>query len=194
MSNTLKRFCCLLMMAVSPVIAAQGEDSRPNIVFIMSDDHAVRAVSAYGNSLMATPNIDRIASRGMRFDRAYVGNAICGPSRATMMTGLHSHGNGFYSNEWSGPFDGEQQTLSTLLQASGYATAVVGKWHLYSDPVGFDYWDVINNAMEQGTYYNPHFRSPAGVEEATGYVAELVTDKAIDWLAQARDSLSLIHI
>ncbi len=161
-----------------------GAAERPNIVFIFSDDHAVSAVSAYGNSLVETPNIDRIAAGGMRFDRAYVGNAICGPSRATLLTGMHSHANGFYSNEWSGPFDGEQQTLSSLLQASGYQTAVIGKWHLYSDPVGFDHWEVIDNAFEQGTYYNPAFRSPAGVEESTGYVAELVTDKAIAWLEQ----------
>jgi arylsulfatase A-like enzyme len=81
-----------------------GAAERPNIVFILSDDHAVRAVSAYGNSVVQTPNIDRIAAGGMRFDRAYVGNAICGPSRATLLTGLHSHANGFYSNEWSGSF------------------------------------------------------------------------------------------
>jgi arylsulfatase A-like enzyme len=159
---------------------------RPNIVFIFSDDHAVSAVSAYGSSLVETPSIDRIAAGGVRFDRAYVGNAICGPSRATLLTGLHSHANGFYSNEWSGPFNGEQQTLSSLLQGAGYQTAVIGKWHLYSDPVGFDHWDVIDNVFEQGTYYNPAFRSPAGVEETTGYVADLVTEKSIAWLEHAK--------
>ncbi|MDG1944025.1 MAG: sulfatase [Halioglobus sp.] len=160
---------------------------RPNIVFIFSDDHAVSAVSAYGSSLVETPSIDRIAAGGVRFDRAYVGNAICGPSRATLLTGLHSHANGFYSNEWSGPFNGEQQTLSSLLQGAGYQTAVIGKWHLYSDPVGFDHWDVIDNVFEQGTYYNPAFRSPAGVEETTGYVADLVTEKSIAWLEHAKN-------
>ncbi len=174
----------LALLAGAHSVAAE----RPNIVFIMSDDHAVKAVSAYGNAIMQTPNIDRLAQEGMRFDRAYVGNAICGPSRATMLTGMHSHGNGFYSNEWSGPFDGSQQTLPKLLKAGGYQTAVVGKWHLYSDPVGFDHWEVITNAFEQGTYFNPHFRSAAGVEETTGYVADLVTDKAINWLEEARGS------
>lgn len=161
---------------------------RPNIVFILSDDHAVRAVSAYAGAIMQTPNIDRIAASGMRFDRAYVGNAICGPSRATLLTGLHSHANGFYNNEWSGPFDGAQQTFPKVLQAAGYQTGLIGKWHLYSDPTGFDHWEIIDNVMQQGTYYNPTFRSAAGVEETTGYVADIVTDKAIAWMDRARQS------
>jgi len=176
----------VLLACVISGLAVAAE--RPNIVFIFSDDHSTRAVSAYGNSLVETPNIDRIAANGVRFDRAYVGNAICGPSRATLLTGLHSHANGFYSNEWSGDFNGNQQTLPRLLQAAGYQTAVIGKWHLYSDPVGFDHWEVIDNVFEQGTYYNPSFRSPAGVEESVGYVADLVTDKSLAWLDRASES------
>ena len=182
----------LLMLASGTASAA----TRPNIVFIMSDDHAVRAVSAYDASLLQTPNIDRIADAGMRFDRAYVGNSICGPSRATALTGLHSHGNGFYSNEWSGPFDGRQQTFPALLREAGYHTAVIGKWHLYSDPIGFDQWQVIDNLAEQGTYYNPVFRSPEGEEATSGYVADIITDKSIAWLesvAQSDRPFMLIH-
>lgn len=174
----------LCAMLMSSIVCASASE-RPNIVFIMSDDHATRAVSAYDDGLVQTPNIDRIAKKGIRFNHAYVGNAICGPSRATMMTGLHSHANGFYSNEWGGGFDGTQQTLPRLLQANGYQTAVIGKWHLYSDPVGFDHWEVIDNMFEQGSYYNPAFRSPAGIEETTGYVADIVTEKATTWLEKA---------
>ena len=147
---SMPRFRCgvAAWLLALPMIGLASE--RPNILFIMSDDHATKAVSAYDDSLMQTPNIDRIADNGIRFDRAYVGNAICGPSRATMLTGKHSHGNGFYSNEWSGAFDGKQQTFPRLLQGAGYQTAVIGKWHLYSDPVGFDHWEVIHNNFEQG--------------------------------------------
>lgn len=184
--KTISSFIVALYVVVfMPNSVAEG---RPNIIFIMSDDHATRAVSAYGDALVATPNIDRIATNGLRFDRAYVANALCGPSRATTLTGLHSHGNGFYSNEWSPDFDGNQQTFPRLLQAAGYQTAVIGKWHLYSDPVGFDHWDVVHNVFEQGTYYNPEFRSAAGIEQTTGYISEVVTDKTIDWLDTVSES------
>ena len=112
----------------------------PNIVFIFSDDHAYSAISAYGDSrkLIQTPNIDRLAREGMIFNRAMVPNSICGPSRACVLTGKYSHSNGFYDNN-RGRFDGSQQTMPKLLHAAGYQTAVIGKWHLVSDPTGFDY-------------------------------------------------------
>ncbi|HVL12083.1 MAG TPA: sulfatase-like hydrolase/transferase, partial [Gemmata sp.] len=126
---------------------------QPNIVFIFSDDHAYQAISAYGHpaKLLDTPNIDRIAKTGMRFDRCLVPNSICGPSRATILTGKYSHANGFYDNSYS-RFDGSQVTVPKLLQKAGYQTAIVGKWHLVCDPTGFDQWHILPG---QGIYYNP---------------------------------------
>src|SRR5436853_1422601 len=124
---------------------------RPNILVIISDDHACQAIGAYGSKVNQTPNIDRIAAEGMRFDRCYVTNSLCGPSRACILTGKYSHLNGFYNNTNS-RFDGSQTTFPKLLRQAGYQTAIVGKWHLVSDPTGFDYWDVLPG---QGQYYNP---------------------------------------
>ena len=155
---------------------------RPNIIFIMSDDHAYQAIGAYGSVLNETPNIDRIAAEGMRFDRSYVSNSICSPARAVVLTGKHSHVNGVRDNR--GVFDGSQQTFPKILQQAGYQTAVIGKWHLKSEPTGFDYWRVLPG---QGFYYQPEFRTPEGTETLQGYVTDLVTDMAIDWLDQARD-------
>ena len=116
-----------------------ADQHHPNIVLIFSDDHAYQAISAYGDPrrLLSTPNIDRLASEGMRFDRCLVPNSICGPSRATVLTGKYSHSNGFYNNTNS-RFDGSQTTFPKLLRAGGYQTAIFGKWHLVSDPTGFD--------------------------------------------------------
>ncbi|MCB8994895.1 MAG: sulfatase [Bacteroidales bacterium] len=166
----------------------QKSDPRPNIIYIMADDHAFQAISAYGGplkDLAPTPNIDRIAQNGMRFDRCLVTNSICGPCRAVVLTGKYSHMNGFIDNTGRTPFDGSQQTFPKLLQASGYQTAMIGKWHLDSDPTGFDYWDILNG---QGNYYNPDFISKDGTITEKGYVTELITQKSLNWLAKAKGS------
>jgi arylsulfatase A-like enzyme len=158
------------------------EPRWPNIIFIMSDDHAYQAIGAYGSVLNETPNIDRLASEGMRFDRAFVTNSICSPSRAVILTGKHSHLNGVRNND--NVFDGTQQTFPKLLRDAGYQTAMIGKWHLKSEPTGFDYWRVL---PDQGFYYQPEFRTPEGVVTMEGYVTDLITDMAIGWLDEARD-------
>lgn len=162
-------------------------DQRPNIVFIFSDDHATQAISSYGfeiGKLAPTPNIDRIAQDGMRFDRCMVGNSICGPSRATILTGKHSHMNGFRMND-SSEFDGSQMTFPKLLRQGGYETALIGKWHLGSTPTGFDFWEVLPG---QGIYYRPEFLTPVGKIAEEGYVTDVITDKAINWIENQRDS------
>ena len=123
---------------------------KPNILFIMTDDHASHAISIYGSLINKTPNIDRLAKEGMRFDNCFCTNSICAPSRAVILTGKHSHLNGIRDN--SSRFDGSQQTFPKLMQAEGYQTIMIGKWHLKSEPTGFDYWNVLPG---QGHYYNP---------------------------------------
>ncbi len=162
-------------------------DERPNILFIMSDDHAFQALGCYGSRVNETPNLDRIANEGMRFDRCFVTNSICGPARATILTGKYSHLNGFARN--GNRFDGSQQTVAKLLRQTGYETAVVGKWHLRTEPTGFDYWNVL---IGQGPYYNPPMKTatndgPSQVIKHTGYTTDLITDFALEWL-QGRET------
>lgn len=159
--------------------AAQGE-KRPNIIFIMSDDHGYQAISAYQNHLTVTPNIDRLAEEGMVFDKAFVTNSLCAPSRAVILTGKHSHLNGFKMN--ADTFDGSQVTVPKILQENGYQTGIFGKWHLKSDPTGFDTWKIL---IGQGEYYNPVFRTAEGKETETGYVTDLITDHSIEWMKKA---------
>ncbi|MBN1996182.1 sulfatase [candidate division KSB1 bacterium] len=155
---------------------------QPNIVFIMSDDHTRQAMSCYGSRINKTPNLDRIAAGGMRFDNCFVTNSICAPSRAVILTGKFSHINGVTDNNRH--FDGSQQTFPKLLQQAGYQTAMVGKWHLKTDPTGFDFWKVLPG---QGNYYNPDFKTPEGQEQIEGYVTDIITDVALEWLKQRRD-------
>ncbi len=165
-----------------------GEAKRPNVLFIFTDDHSARAISAYGSRINRTPHMDRIAQEGMRFRKCYVTNSICGPSRAVILTGKYSHLNGFFRNGRT-PFDGSQQTFPKLLRKVGYETAMIGKWHLKSVPTGFDYFDVL---IGQGPYYNPPMRTTndAGevvVEKNVGYTTDIVTDKALAWLKNDHD-------
>ncbi len=180
---TLIGLCMSLASCDSPAARNPGP---PNIVFIFSDDHAYQALSAYGGRLAAvapTPNIDRLAQEGMLFQHCYVTNSICAPSRAVIQTGKHSHLNGVRDN--IDEFDGSQQTFPKLLGAAGYETALIGKWHLKSTPTGFNYFDILPG---QGHYYNPEFINAEGKYTEAGYVTDIITDKAINWLDMQRDT------
>jgi len=177
-----KKFICLFILTAtlwlpSKYSVAQQPGKRLNIIYIMSDDHAYQAISAYGFGLNNTPHIDKLAEKGMLFNRAFVTNSICGPSRAVMLTGKYSHINGFTDNHST--FDNKQQTVATVLHDAGYQTAVIGKWHLISDPVGFDYWNIVPG---QGEYYNPDFIENGVRKKVNGYITNITTDFAINWL------------
>jgi len=174
-----------LSVVASLSAVAQQKDAvkRPmNILYIMSDDHSYQTISAYDRRFINTPNIDRIANEGVIFTNSFVANSISGPSRACMLTGKHSHKNGFTDN--SKVFDGSQQTFPKLLQQVGYQTAIVGKWHLSSNPTGFDYWNIVTG---QGDYYNPDFIDNGKKRKIEGYATNIITDLAIDWLDNIRD-------
>lgn len=153
-----------------------------NILFIMTDDHAAHALSCYGSRINTTPNLDRIANEGIRFDNCFCTNSICAPSRAVILTGKHSHLNGVRDNR--AEFDGSQATFPKLLQKSGYETVMIGKWHLKSDPTGFDYWNILPG---QGSYYNPDMIEMGVGKRYEGYVTDIVTDVALDFLQNRTD-------
>ena len=158
--------------------------SQPNILFIMSDDHAYQAISAYTDHLINTPNIDRIAQQGMLFTNACVTNSICAPSRAVILTGKHSHLNGKIDNRF--PFDTTNVTFPQLLQDAGYQTAMFGKLHFGNKPKGFDQFRILPG---QGTYYNPDFiTKDEGDINITGYTTDVITDMTLDWLKEDRDA------
>ncbi|NLR62808.1 sulfatase [Chitinophaga varians] len=176
--KTMKRLSWLLLALVSQTgFSQQQPQKQPNIIFIFSDDHAYQAISAYGSKLAQTPNIDRIARQGVLFRNALVTNSICGPSRATLLTGKYSHINGYTLNEKK--FNVGQQLFPKLLQQNGYQTAWIGKWHLGNLPEGFDFWRILNN---QGQYYNPDFIGPRDTARVEGYVTNLITQFSVDWL------------
>ncbi len=177
----------LLIAGLAAVVlpsCVKKADEQMNILFIMCDDHSYQTISAYNEKLIETPNIDRIAQDGVKFANSFVANSISGPSRACMLTGKHSHMNG-YTNNVSSQFDGEQQTFPKLLQQAGYQTAVIGKWHLTSPPTGFDYSNILDG---QGEYYNPLFIENGKSKIVKGYATNVTTDIAIDWLENKRDN------
>ena len=180
------------MIAGAAAISALGscKEASPehmNIVYIMCDDHSYQTISAYDDRYMKTPGIDRLSEEGYRFTNSFVANSLSGPSRACLLTGMHSHANG-YTDNGSGSFDGSQSTFPKILQQHGYQTAIVGKWHLGSEPTGFDYWDIL---MGQGEYYQPVFICNRDTLLRPGYVTEVITDRAIEWMDRTETSRNL---
>ena len=170
----------LVLATLSALHAAEGESAKPNILFLFSDDHALRTIGAYEGSINKTPNLDRIAHEGGIFTSAFVGNSICCPSRASILTGKHSAANGILGN--SSNWNGKQWVYPRELSKAGYQTALIGKWHLKGNPTDeFQHWEVLSGSGGQGSYYNPEFVSAAGPSKSEGYSTDIITDKALDW-------------
>ena len=181
----MKRRMIAILFAVLVNSAIALADSRPNILFVFTDDHAPHAIGAYNgwlSSVNPTPNLDQIAAQGLVFRNSFCTNSICGPSRAVIQTGKHSHKNGFRNN--GNKFDWNQQTFPKLLQKAGYQTAIFGKSHLSGRPQGYDVWTVLPG---QGLYYNPDFITPKGRIRVEGYCTDIVTDMGIEFLKNGRD-------
>jgi arylsulfatase A-like enzyme len=159
--------------------AQQSRTSKPNIVFIMSDDHAAHAISAYGSRINKTPNIDRLAKEGVRLANCFCTNSICTPSRAAILTGQYSHKNGVYT--LNDKMDPERDNVAKRLREQGYQTAMIGKWHLQTDPSGFDYWNILPG---QGLYYDPVFIEKGERKKHQGYCTDLIGDLTLKWLEQ----------
>jgi arylsulfatase A-like enzyme len=169
----------LLGMMGAAGIARSAGGRPPNIIYMMADDHAAHAISAYGSKINQTPNIDRIATGGVRMTNCFCTNSICTPSRAAILTGQYSHKNGVYT--LNDRLDPARNHVGKELQKAGYQTAMIGKWHLASDPTGFDYWNILPG---QGVYYDPVFITPQGRKKYNGYVTDLIGDFTLDWLKQ----------
>ena len=168
---------------------------RPNILFIMSDDHAAHALSCYGSAINETPHLDRLATEGARVDNCFCTNSICAPSRAVILTGKHSHLNGVLT--LADDIDGRQETFPKHLQRDGYQTAIFGKWHLghggHSDPTGFDHWAIL---PDHGLYHNTNYWIDGELISTTGYVTDQITDMTLDWLQQRdpnRPFMAMVH-
>jgi arylsulfatase A-like enzyme len=188
------RYTLLLSLLASATLFAD-KAQRPNILWLFSDDHAYQAIGAYGGRLEKenlTPNIDSIAKEGMLFTRAYVGNSICAPSRATLLTGKHSHLHGKRDN--IGEFNHDQQQFQKILRKKGYQTAMIGKIHLNGKMQGFDYWEVLPG---QGKYNNPTFITEEGETQYKGHSTDIITDRALNWFEKGRDKdkpfMAMVH-
>lgn len=167
------------MLLALTLLASSAALARPNVVFVMTDDHAAHAISAYGSRINQTPSLDRLAREGMRFRNAFVTNSICTPSRAVILTGLYSHKNGV---PVFNRFDGSQPTVAKLLQAGGYHTGMIGKWHLGSDPTGFDHWEILPG---QGAYRDPVLYTATGEKTYTGrYATDVITDLGLEFIRE----------
>ena len=181
----------LLILLLSFSLNSFSQQQPPNIIYIMSDDHDADAISAYNKKFISTPNIDRIAKGGVLFSRNFVSNSICGPVRATLITGQHSHKNGRKDNRTR--FDSSKITMPKLMQQGGYQTAIVGKWHLQSYPTGFDFWKILPG---QGLYFEPRIISMQGdTSTYHGYATDVITDEAIKWMdGRNKQQPFLLHI
>lgn len=183
--TTLGGLAALVALAAGSAPATHAEldaaaPKRPNVLFIYMDDHAAQTIGAYGSRFGPTPHIDSLAAEGMLFRNAFCTNSICAPARAVVLTGKHSHLNGVPDNRST--FDGAQETFPKALQAAGYRTAMIGKWHLRSAPTGFDHYEVLKG---QGPYYNPVLLTPDGQERHRGYTTEVITERALAFLEEA---------
>ena len=178
----MNKFLMIILISSFIFSSCNEKNTPPNIIFIMSDDHAFQAVSAYGHNLNNTPNIDRIAKEGAIFNKGFVTNSICAPSRAVMLTGKHSFVNGKVDNVQ--PFNWDQPNFAKDLQNSGYETALIGKIHLKGYPQGFDHWSVLPG---QGHYYNPKFIENGDTIQIEGHVTPITTNMTLDWLENKRN-------
>jgi arylsulfatase A-like enzyme len=184
--DALKQLAAALLAAAGGGCAAQGSPlaHRPNILFIMTDDHAQSALGCYGNGILPTPNLDRIGAEGMRFVKAFVTNSLCAPSRATFLTGLYSHTHGIMTNgEESGFYDepplDNSLTWPNLLRSAGFYTGIVGKWHLSNPPTGYDVAAVLPG---QGRYFDPELIVNGSAQQFAGHTDDVITERALDFL------------